>query len=170
MSDPLLTLSMSRLVTRMKRFAETGVWDGYTESLYFIYARRMHDETRTSLVFTRDSGHHSSGWFKNPDYERCYHLSVGFWSFTLSRRPREYDHDLARVWVEAFFPRSTQYLWREGMVSKPDATMPEIFHYRVFCNPRWQPIIPRGEVYTRDFTEKGWESWSDIQDKLKEDK
>jgi hypothetical protein len=32
----------------------------------------------------------------------------------------------------------------------------------VFCDERWQPILPRGEVYSREFTEKGWKSFSEM--------
>ena len=30
----------------------------------------------TSLIYTMDEGMHSIGWWKNPDYARCYHLSL----------------------------------------------------------------------------------------------
>ncbi|MCK5236435.1 MAG: hypothetical protein KAR06_05545, partial [Deltaproteobacteria bacterium] len=30
------------------------------------------------LIFTRDEGMHDAGWWKNPDYARCYHLSISF--------------------------------------------------------------------------------------------
>lgn len=33
---------------------------------------------------------------------------------------------------------------------------------QVFCDPAWQPLKPRGEVYTREFTEVGWKSFSEL--------
>jgi len=41
----------------------------------------------------------------------------------------------------------------------------EVWHYRVFTNPAGEPILPRGEVYSREFTEKGWLSFSDLQNR-----
>jgi hypothetical protein len=35
-------------------------------------------------------------------------------------------------------------------------------HWRVFCDIIWQAIMPRGEVYSRELTERGWQSWSDL--------
>ena len=37
-----------------------------------------------------------------------------------------------------------------------------VYHYRLFCDEGWQPLKPRGEVYTRDFIEKGWKSFSEL--------
>jgi hypothetical protein len=33
---------------------------------------------------------------------------------------------------------------------------------RLFCDAGWQPIKPRGEVYSRHLTEKGWRTFSEI--------
>jgi hypothetical protein len=32
----------------------------------------------------------------------------------------------------------------------------------LFCDAQWQPILPRKEVYTREFTEAGWRSASQV--------
>src|SRR5579859_6428518 len=80
----VITPSMAQLVDRMKRHAETGLYRGRSQEFnqpYFARARQLHEKTGTSLIFTKDTGHHTSGWFKNPDYERCYHLSVSFHVF-----------------------------------------------------------------------------------------
>jgi hypothetical protein len=37
-----------------------------------------HRPTLCAIIFTRESGYHSGGWWKNPDYERCFHLSLRF--------------------------------------------------------------------------------------------
>src|SRR5262249_14385874 len=40
----------------------------------------------------------------------------------------------------------------------------DVWHYRLFCDPGWQPIKPRGEVYSRELTEAGWKSYSDLSE------
>lgn len=35
-------------------------------------------------------------------------------------------------------------------------------HWRLFADEHWNPILPRGEVYSSKFTEIGWKSASEI--------
>lgn len=37
-----------------------------------------------------------------------------------------------------------------------------VHHYRLFCDKAWKPILPRGEVYSKDWTPADWKSWSDV--------
>jgi hypothetical protein len=162
----IITPSMDKLVQVMKFHAEQGVFTGSQSEVhgrYFQMCRKRHTETGTMLLFTRDSGMHTSGWFKNPDYDRCYHLSLTFWDFALGKQ-EPYDEKLASAWVHAFYGDWTRYIWREGISDEAKANgIASCNHYRVMCNPAWQPIIPRKEVYTKEFTEKGWLSFSDKQ-------
>jgi hypothetical protein len=158
---------MEKLSRIMKHNAKQGIFTGAIEEVrkpYFMRCRQWHRETGTLIIFTQDIGYHSSGWFKNPDYERCYHLSLSFHDLeTHTYRP--FDVPLSKVWVHSFFGDWVRYIWEEGQTpeAKKNPDLAESKHYRVFCDPAWQPIIPRGEVYTKDFTEKGWLSWSDKQ-------
>ena len=34
------------------------------------------------------------------------------------------------------------------------------------CDEAWKPIMPRGEVYSTQFTERGWKSFSEIHNGL----
>lgn len=155
----IITASMDQFARAMFRHARTGHYDGGNENTpYFNKSRRLHRPTGTMLLFTRDVGHHTSGWFKNPDYERCYHLSVSFWDLE-NNIPRPFEPRLAASWCRAFYGGWIRLIWEEGPVLRRE---PEVRHYRVFCDPAWQPILPRKEVYTREFTEKGWKSWSDL--------
>lgn len=44
----------------------------------------------------------------------------------------------------------------------PDGKRCDVHHYRLFLAPDWRtPILPRKELYSREFTEAGWKSWSD---------
>lgn len=161
----LITPSMDALAVDMKRWAEMGAFNGYnTHSRYFLYSIRTHHETGTVLRYTRDIGYHSSGWFKNPDYERCYQLSISFHDpQTMLDAP--WNPQLARLWVQAFYHQWARFVWDESnSYYRDEVGGLEIHHYRVFCNPKWKPIIPRGEVYSKEFTEKGWKSFSDLRD------
>jgi hypothetical protein len=159
----LITTSMEHLSRVMKIHAKKGFFDGTTGTPYFESARQFHQETGVNIMFTRDIGYHTSGWFKNPDYERCWHLSLSFWDAEgQSPKPRPFENKLAQAWVHCFYGPSARFVWEEGMTTDARSQIGnEVRHYRVFCDPAWQPIIPRGEVYTKDFTEKGWLSWSD---------
>lgn len=133
---------------------------GQHDKFYLNYCSGVHETLGTKLIFTRDEGYHSSGWWKNPDYERCYHLSLSFFDiFTGEPGPR--NEKLTAQWVDAFFGENKKFVWCEPPYS-PDGLSRTVWHYRLFCDPAWQPIHPRGEVYSKTFTEKGWKSFSEI--------
>jgi hypothetical protein len=121
-----------------------------------------HLPTGTRLIFTWDEGHHSSGWLKNPQYERCWHLSISFRD-PLTGESRGKDVKLTDQWLEAFYHDNRKYIWSESPYS-PEGKRRDTWHYRVFCDPAWQPIIPHGEVYSRELTEAGWLSFSELKD------
>lgn len=118
-------------------------------------------ELTATVLFTRDAGMHSSGWWKNPDYERCEHLSLAF--YYPPHLPRPHRHDLARLWCLAFFGADrVRYLWVEPPFSAQGRER-DVYHYRLFMAPDWRlPVLPRGEVYSKQFTELGWKSFSDL--------
>ncbi len=154
---------MEKVVHYLKGAAITGYLSGLIHQpggeAYRDCCTTMHTDGAV-LMFTRDTGHHSSGWFKNPDYERCWHLSISF------RDPetgegRPFDHAEAERWVKMFFRGHTEKVWCEPP-RYPEGKLFEVHHYRLFCDEAWQPIKPRGEVYSREFTEKGWKSFSEI--------
>lgn len=127
--------------------------------------RGFHFPTCSFMMFTRDEGMHSSGWWKNPDYERCLHLSLSFKEpITMAAMP--FDKRQAAIWVNAFFGEYKRLLWCEGAFSKIGKSM-EVWHYRLFMAPGWQmPMLPRKEVYTKEFTARGWKSFSDLRYEL----
>ncbi len=155
------TWLMHSVAEDRKRIARYGMWAGDSDDYYFRRCRAYHEPTGTVMIFSRDVGHHSSGWWKNPDYERCYHLSLSFVDpATKERAPR--DVKLSRQWVDAFYGKDARLLWCEPPYSR-DGRSIEVWHYRLFCAPDWSPILPRGEVYSRELTEAGWKSYSDVQ-------
>jgi hypothetical protein len=63
--------------------------------------------------------------------------------------------------ARAFFGSAVENIWTESAKTDHGRKL-GVVHYRVFCDEKWQAISPRGEVYSRELTEKGWQSWSDL--------
>jgi hypothetical protein len=159
-------LALDRLASQLRRTLTSGVWDGQTPTAYFARCRAVNALLGVVAIFTRDRGHHTSGWWKNPDYERCQHLSLSFFDpETGESRPR--DRKLTAGLLDRLFGRDKRLLWCEPPYS-PEGKQRDVWHYRLFCDPAWEAIHPRGEVYNREFTEAGWKSFSDVQADLEE--
>lgn len=142
-----------------------GTYDGTIRTQHVVMAcRGFHAPSGTVIIYTRDAGMHTSGWWKNPDYERCLHLSLSFVD-PEALEPSDHDHKLAKEWIEAFFGDWKRYLWAEPPFSEPGKKT-SAWHYRVFCDQHGQPILPRGEVYSLENTPAGWLSFSDLNDKV----
>lgn len=154
---------MEKVVRHLKAASLTGFFSGIIHQpggqAYRDRCMAMHTDG-TVLMFTRDTGHHSAGWFKNPDYERCWHLSISFRD-PETGEPRPFDHAESERWTKMFFRGSTEKVWCEPPCT-PEGKANGVYHYRLFCDEGWQPIKPRGEVYSRELTEKGWKSFSEI--------
>ena len=166
-----LRKSMEQLVGQAVWQAKLGSFPGQLTSArvrkYFDDCRWWHPDTGTNLWFTRDVGHHTSGWWKNPMYDRCLHLSLSFWEVGrdeggshLPVAPRPPDRRLTKEWVSLFFKEWENGVVCEGPYSEEGKKL-GVWHYRLFCSPNWMPWIPLGEVYSRQYTEAGWMSWSE---------
>jgi hypothetical protein len=182
---PVIPDEVIRIIIGRSR---TGISSGRDhlqhERAYYQRCTHFHWKTGTLIIFTRDSGHHSSGWMKSPDFERCRHLSLSFRApfperdptslaniFTLSALLRNaervmplapFNTALAAEWVKLIHGDDRRWSWEEGPFSNEGKEL-GVRHWRVFCDPVWQAIKPRGEVYSKDLTEKGWRSWSEVQ-------
>jgi len=154
----------TKLVENARQQALAGFYSGLIQtsgdSAYFARCTSVHRPTGSCILFTRDTGHHASGWFKNPDYERCWHLSISFRDPETGEFASQ-NHKVAGEWITLFYGDDRRWVWAEPPYS-PKGKITEVWHYRLFCDEGWQPIKPRGEVYTRVFTEKGWKSFSEI--------
>lgn len=144
--------ALEQLVVNARLAAATGIFDGtqMTEP-YLLKCRHVYEPMQASVIYTRDEGHHSSGWWKNPDYERCLHLSVAFADGFAKRR--------GGMLAKAFFGHDSKLLWIEPPYSA-QGKKKEVWHYRLFCNESWRPIKPTGEVYSRKMP-AGWMSFSE---------
>jgi len=159
-----LEREVAKVAMFLKNMAKTGAFDGRETPANMNYMRICsydHHLTGTRLIFTRDTGHHTSGWFKNPDYERCLHLSMSAMQSHTIGRAVDMSPELQRRYLEAFFGDAAQLAWSETPKS-PEGIRRGVMHWRVFCDERWLPIKPRGEVYSLEFTEKGWQSASEL--------
>ena len=121
---------------------------------------RLSPEHNAIIILTRDVGHHDSGWWKNPDYERCWHLSISYREVNDGRLLDQDKAESARI-ARAFFGDDARLLWCEPSYSE-DGKRADVWHYRLFCDAGWQPLKPRGEVYSRENTPAGWKSFSEL--------
>lgn len=145
----LLPDACRRIMTMAKR----GIWDGRTETQYFTECSWLIDRYPATVLFTKEEGYHTGGWWKNPDYERCWHLSISFRSGTEKKA-------LADILLY-LFGQYKNLLWVEPPHSEAGKKL-GVWHYRLFCDENWTPIKPRGEVYDTHFTEIGWKSFSEV--------
>lgn len=155
--------NLELLARRMRNRAFEGTFSGYKHEVNGRYFRRCRRVVYgMTLIFSRDTGHHTSGWLKNPDYERCLHLSM-------SAAPRaiwtpdtpDLDTDLRNRTLRAFFREDLNKVWAEPPLT-PAGRRSGVWHWRLFCDEHWKAIVPRGEVYSTELTEKGWKSASEI--------
>lgn len=141
---------------RIRAASEKGIWDGRHLDAYFESCRWQLLGAECTVIFTKEVGYHSSGWWKNPDYERCYHLSI---SFPGGKNKSTLSKILANL-----FGTYEHLLWIEPPYS-PEGKAKDVWHYRLFCDETWMPVKPRGEVYSTQFTERGWKSFSELHTK-----
>lgn len=167
-TEDKLTAHMERVAAELRRRAKHGIWNGVADAMgwkYMKHCTRDDGATRTRLIFTRDTGHHSSGWLKNPDYERCWHLSTSPHPDLVvipGRELAEPDPRTMRRWVEVFFGAALlPHVWAESPKT-PEGRARGVWHWRVFCDEHWTPITPRKEVYSRDFTPADWRTASQV--------
>lgn len=158
------TRPMLRLAAHARHTTlSSGFYDGRMNPNLIARCRHQfaHRDTIAVVLFTRDIGHHTGGWWKNPDYERCEHLSLSFYDRE-SHESAPQDYARAKLWCKAFFGDWCRLLWVEPPHSE-QGKRPDAYHYRLFMRDDWKtPLLPRGEVYTREFTEAGWKSFSEL--------
>ena len=142
--------------------ANRGWYIGDMESLRRFAQRRdvvarTNPELMIRLLLTKDKMHHSVGWWRNAEYEFCWHLSISAWERARGKRhpePEDIPADEERYWSFAFFPSDYEKLWHEPGGTDPRLTPAEkmrhkhFAHLRLFLHPiTMEPFIPEGEVY-----------------------
>jgi len=173
MADPreeeLLNHMQKLALVMRERAFKYPVYDGKisTRGTMLLAALREVDPvTNTTIIFSRDSGMHNVGWWKNPEYNSCLHLSVSAAPpiiYMPGVAKAELDKKTSFRWVKAFFGEHSKWVWHEGPYSR-NGKRYSVHHYRLFCDAKnnWEPLLPKGEVYSKLNTELGWKSFSEI--------
>src|SRR5262245_33705084 len=134
------------VVQRIRANAHSVVWDGTADTRdqpYFQRCRFVDMATGTQGLFTRDVGAHESGWWRNPDYERCLHLSLSFFDPIAREMRRQRDQRLERLWCRLLFGHKwCHLLWCEPPYSAHGRDL-IVVHWRLFCTPQWTPLLPQ---------------------------
>ena len=142
-----------KVFDEIRKNAEKGFFDGRTKSVYFESCRYVLEKYECILIYTKDINHHAGGWWKNPDYERCYHMSISF--------PGGMKKKYVRTIVNFLFGWDKKNIWIEPPFSE-QGKKAGVWHYRLFCDENWKAIKPRREVYSKHFTKVGWKSYSEL--------
>mgnify|MGYP006976407796 FL=1 len=162
--------SARSLMLLAKQRARQQLYDGQPTAANLELARfctHQHRPSGSQMIYTRDADAHLSGWWKNPDYARCLHLSLSYRNVrdrSAYGREMPHDHRLSEQWCRLFFGQHVRWLWCEPPYTEVGKQF-DTWHYRLFMTPGWlSPLKPRGEVYSRDNTPARWMSWSDVQE------
>lgn len=157
---------LEKILSMLRIAAESGTYNGQIRTPGDMdYFKRCSAPCRlgdlsVGMIYTRDIGHHEGGWWKNPQFERCYHLSMSFRdSQTLEPAPFHRDH--ARRVAKMMFGDHLNWVWVEPPFSDRGKIL-GVHHYRLFCDMGWQPHKPQGEVYSKELTPIGWKSFSEL--------
>ena len=103
------------IVARLRLNANAvPVWDGIRPP--DDRCRTIDMATGVILFFSRDSGMHTSGWFKNPDYERCWHLSISGFD-PVTRERRLVSRSEAARWARLVLGDDVRWAWCEPAAS-----------------------------------------------------
>jgi hypothetical protein len=166
MPDP--TAQQLNLVRQQKAWCRKHPWDGRAPTME--HCRRLAQvaaatdpEMRTNLLLTFDSGYHVSGWWRNADYDSCWHLSLSWptpgvsWLTDPNQKPSYEEIPKAEVdfWLALYFDSFSRWVWHEPGGAARDrrdaqgvSSYKNIQHFRLFVDkPTMQPILPVGEVY-----------------------
>ena len=106
-----------------------------------------------SVALTYDHGYHSSGWWKNSQFDECLHLSISVvghrkgTGFKSLKAPEAATEAEVKAWLDLVFaplhPKALIWLWEES-----GKTTTAIRHFRLFFSKLTrEPILPEGEVY-----------------------
>lgn len=148
-----------RLVAQMVKACERGWYTGDEASLRRFGQKRTvvartNPELAVILLLSRDRMHHSVGWWRNAEYEYCWHLSISAWDRARTSEPEDVPREEERYWAHAFFPQTVNKLWHEPGGTDPRLTPREkmrhrhFSHLRLFLDPEtFEPFVPKGEVY-----------------------
>lgn len=158
---PEPTVAQLNVARQMRAYCRRRPWDGRVLTMAACRAVRQvpaatDPELRTNLLLTLDKGYHASGWWRNAEYDTCWHLSLS-WPTPDGRAMSYLDMPRAEVdfWARLFFGEFARWVWHEpGGADVPGRSMAHrqahkpINHLRLFLDRHThRPILPTGEVY-----------------------
>jgi hypothetical protein len=146
-------------ITNNQRYKAVQSWQ-YNDDIKTNFCRFYIAPWKALCIFTLDIGTYTSGWWKNPDYEACWHLSISYVDLESGDRAPQ-DHKKSWKIIRAFYESHYKWVWSEPPYSKEGKAV-DVWHYWLFM----LPLFPRGEVYSRELTEAGWKSFSEVQAEL----
>lgn len=148
-----ITAEHRRHILTLQACARLDPWDGrgtISQAHRILVRSRVDRDQVVSILYTLDRGAHASGWWRNSEYESCFHLSI------VGMSEGKYS-DIAdierRAWAIAMFGEQVSKCWNEPPASWADRyrtarASVATWHTRLFVDQQLRPIIPRGEVYT----------------------
>lgn len=148
MDDAPHTRPSRQVLRAWKRNARSHPWNGqhhpdHRQSL--LTSALLEPGRWTRLLLTFDVGYHASGWWKNEQYDRCWHLSASHPTEVALETPDERE---VFEWAQLLWGEHASKAWIEGAASTLDPyRLPNIVHARLFVDDHDEPIIPHGEVY-----------------------
>jgi len=155
-----LETSTARQRRHRRVIAQRWPWDGKRpisqDARLVVSSITGVEELRISTLLTFDVGAHSSGWWRNSDYERCWHLSlVGIAQLGVHGGHEYVDVPLDDItaWASIEYGRARSLAWTEPPAGDFDVyrnapASRHTTHIRLFVDQQNQPIKPTGEVYT----------------------
>lgn len=150
-----MTTPPVRRLRELRRLARQHPWHGQE------VIDRMHTwdtvallepDRPTRIMLTYDVGYHLCGWWRNSDYDRCYHLSISHPAnptpgLAPARLEAPSTAEVA-AWARAAFPEHYRWTWTEPPASILDPyRRPGVAHVRLFTDKAGRPLLPEGEVY-----------------------
>ncbi len=160
-TEQRLLAEFRAIARRLKRRAASGISDGDptpSGRAYLANCSEDHPATGTSITFTRCVGFNEYLGVDDPNFERYLHLSLSFWSaddedgpMPTSRR----DEVLCNLCATAFFGDDDPHTWID-LSQTSDGRALDVWHWYLFCDADWQPIILDPATDTSHLTSIGW--------------
>lgn len=155
LADRIAALDADTRVARRTRRTASLRWpwrgqDGLPAWHRIVVPSVTGDPVQVSTLLSFDVGPHASGWWRNSEYERCWHLSLAARD---SRGFVDLPRDDLMAWTALELGDDRRMAWTEppaGIFDQYRNVPASRFttHVRLFCDQQNRPIQPTGEVYT----------------------
>lgn len=149
--------TVSEAAGELRRSAMKLVYEGFpTQRIRSIVQREctaFHRPTKAKITFARDVGHHTHGGYKSPEVNRCYHLSLSF-ADDEAKAILPFDGAAMTQWLRSLFGSDLPAVWAEPPGN--DGRDLQHWHFRLFCDERWNAIEDEPVHMQRELRRRGW--------------